>query len=73
VRTWLREIANARVHGTTGEVPQVRLELERERLQPMPTPWLGVIQRARTKPATPILGYQHSLRVYEELIAAEAR
>jgi hypothetical protein len=73
VGTWLREIANARLHGTTGEVPLVRLELERERLQPMPTPWPGVIQRARTKPATPILGYQHSLRVYEELIAPEAR
>ncbi len=39
VGTWLREIANARVHGTTGEVPLVRLELERERLQPMPAPW----------------------------------
>ena len=31
--TWLREVANARVHATTGEVPLVRLELERERLQ----------------------------------------
>ena len=72
VGTWLREIANARVHGTTGEVPLVRLELERERLQPMSTPWPGLIQRARTKPATPILGYQHSLHVYEELITAEA-
>jgi transposase len=72
VGTWLREVANARVHRTTGEVPLVRLELERARLQPMPTPWPGVIQRARTKPAKPILGYQHSLRVYEELITAEA-
>ena len=49
VGTWLREIANARVHATTGEVPLVRLELERERLQPMPTPWPGVIQRARAE------------------------
>ena len=72
VGTWLREIANARVHGTTGEVPLVRLELERERLQLIPTPWPGVIQRSRTKPATPILGYQHSLRVYKELIVVEA-
>ncbi|HLH72563.1 MAG TPA: IS21 family transposase [Chloroflexota bacterium] len=73
VGTWLREVANARVHATTGEVPSVRLELERERLQPMQSPWPGLIQPARLKPATPApLGYQHSLRVYEELLTAEA-
>jgi hypothetical protein len=64
-------VANARVHATTDEVPLVHLELERERLQPMPNPWPGVIQRARNKPDAPIFGYQHSLRVYEELIAVE--
>jgi hypothetical protein len=73
VATWLREVANVRVHATTGEVPLVRLELERERLQPMARPWPGVIQRARGKLPTPApLGYQHSLKVYEELIAAGA-
>ncbi len=72
VGTWLREIANVRVHGTAGEVPAVRLELERERLQPTPTAWPGLIQPARSKRPTPIpSGYQHSLRVYEELITAE--
>jgi transposase len=25
VGTWLREVANARVHATTGEIPSVRL------------------------------------------------
>jgi hypothetical protein len=72
VGTWLRVVANARVHATTGEVPLVRLELERERLQPMPTPWPGLIQSARSKHrAAPIpRGYQHSLQVYEELIPA---
>ena len=49
VGTWLREVANARVHATTGEVPLVRLEHERERLQPMPTPWPGMILHARTE------------------------
>jgi transposase len=74
VGTWLREVANARVHATTGEVPLVRLELERERLQPMPTPWPGLIQPARSKPPPAIpRGYQHSLQVYEELIATEIR
>jgi hypothetical protein len=72
VGTWLREVANARVHATTGEVPLVRLELERERLQSMPTPWPGMIQRSRTTaPAPTPRGYQHSLRVYEELITAD--
>jgi hypothetical protein len=36
VGTWLNEVANARVYATTGEVPLLRLELEGERLQPMP-------------------------------------
>jgi transposase len=72
VGTWLREVANARIHATTGEIPLIRLELERERLQPMPTPWPGMIQRCRTKPPAPApCGYQHSLKVYEELITAE--
>jgi hypothetical protein len=70
--TWLREVANARVHATTGEVPLVRLELERERLQPMATPWPGSLQRVRSSRPVPIpRGYQHSLKVYEELIVAE--
>ncbi len=70
--TWLREVANARVHATTGEVPLVRLELERERLQRTPAPWPGLIQPVRSKRPIPTpRGYQHSLRVYEELITAE--
>ena len=72
VGTWLHEVANARVHATTGEIPLVRLELERERLQPMPTSWPGMIQHsATTAPAPTPRGYQHSLRVYEELITAK--
>jgi transposase len=64
--TWLLEVANARVHATTGEVPLVRLELERERLPPMPAPWPGLMIRpARSKRPLPMpSGYQHSLRVY---------
>jgi transposase len=72
VGTWLREIANARIHRTTGEVPRVRLELERERLQPMPPSWPGMLQQTGVKRPTPLpCGYQHSLRIYEELIMAE--
>jgi len=72
VSTWLREVANARVHATTGEVPLVRLELERERLQQIPAPWPGLIQPVPAQPPAPIpRGFQHSLKVYEELITSE--
>lgn len=71
VGSWLREVANARVHATTGEVPMVRLEHERERLQPIPAPWPGAIQSAPTRRPAPLpRGYQHPLRAYEELIPA---
>jgi transposase len=74
VGSWLREVANARVHATTGEIPRVRLELERERLQPLPAPWCGAIIGARIRQAAPLpSGYQHSLRVYDELITAAAK
>jgi transposase len=73
VGTWLREVANARVHATIGEVPLVRLGLERERLQHMPAPWCGTIIGASLTPtAAPPSGYQHSLQVYDELITAAA-
>jgi hypothetical protein len=71
VGIWLREVANARVHATTGEVPAVRLEKEREFLQSIPAPWPGMLQPARpAHPAALLRGYQHPLRVYEELINA---
>jgi hypothetical protein len=38
---WLREVANTRVHGTTGEVPAERLAGERMQLQPVPMPYGG--------------------------------
>jgi hypothetical protein len=70
VGTWLREVANARIHATTGEVPAVRLRHERERLQPLPPPWPGKIERVRSKRAPLPRGYQHPLRIYEEVLTA---
>jgi transposase len=65
-RRWLREVANARVHGTTGEVPAERLALERTQLQPVPTPYGGRSVRAiqNAKPV-PIIGLQHPLSMYD--------
>jgi transposase len=65
-RRWLREVANARVHGTTGEVPAERLALERTQLQPVPTPYGGRSVRAiQTAKSVPIIGLQHPLSIYD--------
>lgn len=63
---WLREVANQRVHGTTGAVPAERLADERPLLQPVPTPYGGRIVKAVEKtPARPIVGLQHPLSFYD--------
>jgi transposase len=70
---WLAVTANARVHGTTGEVPSDRLDRERLALQPLPPTLL--IGRPRTgqpgRPLTspfPVEPLQHPLSVYEALL-----
>jgi hypothetical protein len=70
VARWLREVANARVHATTGEVPAERLPIEMARLQALPAAYGG---RSARSPASPparkvIMGYQHPLAVYDELL-----
>ena len=72
VARWLREVANARVHATTGEVPAERLAVETASLQALPAPYGGQSARSRaSRPARKaILGYQHPLAVYDELMLA---
>lgn len=71
VGRWLREVANARVHATTCEVPAERLAIEAPLLQPLPTPYGGRSPRSVDPPARKaIMGYQHPLAVYDELFAA---
>ena len=68
VKRWLREVANARIHGTTGAIPVERLASERLRLQPLPTPYGGRTVRAlqaRPEPV-PIIGMQHPLSLYDD-------
>jgi hypothetical protein len=67
VRHWLREVANARVHGTIGEIPAERLAIERMRLQPVPTPYGGrSVRSVQARPAlAPIIGLQHPLSLYD--------
>jgi hypothetical protein len=72
VARWLREVANARVHATTGEVPAERLPVETASLQALPAPYGGQSARSRaSRPARKaIMGYQHPLAVYDELMLA---
>jgi transposase len=67
VRRWLREVANARVHATTGEIPAQRLAIERAQLLPVPIPYGGrSVRSIQTKPVpVPIIGLQHPLSLYD--------
>ena len=47
-REWLSEVANLRVHGTTGEIPQERWDREKPLLQSLPTgPYLPLVAYSR--------------------------
>jgi hypothetical protein len=70
VARWLLEVANARVHATTDEVPAERLVIERARLQALPAAYGGrSARRLASAPAKAMLGYQHPLAVYDALLA----
>ncbi len=47
VRRWQKEVANERLHGTTGSKPADRLRDEQPYLQALPPPWRGDIAAAR--------------------------
>jgi transposase len=70
VRRWLDEVANCRIHGTTGERPVVRLAVERAALLPLPqlSAVMPAPARQRTQPP-PIESLQHPLSVYQALLA----
>jgi transposase len=67
---WLREVANARIHGTVNEIPAERLVAEREKLQALAAPYRGRTVRSLTEvqPGKKIRGYQHALSVYQDLM-----
>ena len=66
---WLREVANARVHATTHEVPAERLVVETPTLQPLPAPYTYKGARSIGEPPRrkSVVGYQHPLSVYADL------
>lgn len=69
---WLSEIANTRIHATTGERPDRRLALERTALLPLP----AVTQMPPPAPLSlrvlPVESLQHPLSVYDALLAEVA-
>ena len=72
---WLAIKANARIHGTTGEIPADRLTAEQPALQVLPPRLLGGQTRLRSTDRVPITRFpveslQHSLSVYDDLLEA---
>jgi transposase InsO family protein len=79
VRRWLREVANVRVHGETGDVPAEVLAHEHAQLQGLPAPYRGNVAAARpvractesvARPgkALTVVPPQHDLAVYDRLL-----
>jgi transposase len=77
VRAWLRDVANRRLHATTGRVPAEALVEERGALLPLAAPWDGTVMRPAAAPTrrsprrdAPVI--QHPLSVYDGLLAQGA-
>jgi transposase len=70
---WLIEIANERIHGTTGERPAARMPQERRHLQPLPAPLAPVPVRLPERHLPmPFESLQHPLSVYQALLEVVA-
>ena len=72
VGRWLTEVANSRIHGTTGERPDRRMSLERAALLPLPQPNQPIVPARPMMPSQPmpIESLQHPLSVYNALLEA---
>jgi hypothetical protein len=69
---WLNEVANQRIHGTTGVKPQVLLEKERLNFLPLPCHDHagGITEPINNRQAVPIESIQHPLSRYDQLLEA---
>jgi hypothetical protein len=72
VGRWLTEVANVRVHGTTGERPVDRLHVEREHLMPLPPQSVIALPARGGQWPVPVESLQHPLSMYDELLEAVA-
>lgn len=73
VGRWLAEVANTRLHGTTGERPDRRMALERHALLPLPEAGrtIAPVSPKHSQPI-PVESLQHPLSVYNALLEAQA-
>jgi transposase len=67
VRRWLDEVANLRIHGTTGVAPMTLLPDERAVM--LPAPALKAPPMISQRVAMPVESLQHPLSVYDELLS----
>lgn len=65
---WLQDIANQRSHGTTGEVPTIRLQQELPHFLPLPQALPVSAGTTATARPMPLESLQHPLSVYEDLL-----
>jgi hypothetical protein len=72
--SWLEHTANAREHGTTGEIPVDQLLIERQSLQALPPryadgrPRQSTPAHRRLRDHWPVEMLQHPLSTYEALL-----
>lgn len=69
---WLIDIANARTHATTGEIPQHRLDKEVHYLLPLPAPQGVPSALIQAIQPIPVESLQHPLSVYQALLEVRA-
>jgi transposase len=70
VLRWLKDVANVRVHATTGAIPAVRLAEEQQVM--LAPPRLIAPPVVAVRRAVPVESLQHPLSVYDELLAVLA-
>ena len=73
VLRWLAEVANVRVHATTGERPSARLPADQAKLSALPV----AAKRCGTTPVAcaqviPVESFQHPLSIYDSLLEVAA-
>jgi transposase len=71
IGAWLADVAQQRIHGTTGEKPQVLLEKERLYLLPLPAlseNAKGISQSNNHRVTMPVESLQHPLSSYDQLL-----
>jgi transposase len=73
VLRWLPEVANVRIHATTGERPSARLLADQAHLSPLPVMAVQANAAAvRASQIIPVESLQHPLSVYDSLLEVAA-